>query len=63
MIRYPTDPNKFKGRLMNIDHTEIFKSADQMAFLTMVAEMSGISPSEVSEYEIEAFAADVETEP
>ena len=48
---------------MNIDHTEIFKSADQMAYLTMVAEVNGISPSEVSEYEIEAFAADVETEP
>lgn len=48
---------------MNIDHTEIFKSAEQMAFLTMVAEMSGISPSEVSESEIESFLAAVETEP
>lgn len=48
---------------MNMNPLEIFKSADQMAYLTMVAEYSGISPSEVSEYEIEAFAADVETEP
>lgn len=48
---------------MNMNPIDIFKSADQMAFLTMVAEMSGISPSEVSEYEIESFLAAVETEP
>lgn len=47
---------------MNMNPLEIFKSADQMAYLAMVAELNGISPSEVSEYEIKAFAADVETD-
>ena len=47
---------------MNMNPIDIFKSADQMAYLAMVADVNGISPSEVSEREIDSFERDVETE-
>ena len=47
---------------MNMNPIDIFKSADQMAYLEMVAEWYGISPSEVSEHEIESYEREVGAE-
>jgi len=46
---------------MNTNPIEIFRDAEHMALLTIVAESIGISPCEVSDQDIETFLAVLET--